>query len=142
MGREVQATNRSERGSVVQDLLKAVERGDARVPIDRYDPACERIDTAVKAIWKLFRRRKWGLLAEIGLARNEFEELFDEFDYTYITTDHGLLYQEATVQQLMRFEDEKLGTKKILGAAMELIARYIWTYQDERHTHYLERQAA
>ncbi len=123
-------------------LMQAVERGDARVPIDRYDPACERIDTAIKAIWKLYRRGKWVLLSELGLTRKEMEEVFDEFDGLYITTDHGLLYQEATVQQLIRFEFDKKGTRKILAAATEMIARYIWTYQDERHTHYLERKAA
>ena len=125
-------------------LMKQIEGGDAsgRISGDKYDPACERIDTAIKAIWLLFRRRKWGLLAELGLIRKEMEELFDQFDYTYITTDHGRLYQEATVQQLIRYEHEKLGTKKILGAATELIARYIWTYQDERKDHYLERYAA
>jgi hypothetical protein len=128
----------------MRDLMTELERGDAkrRVHIDRYDPACERIDTAVKAIWKLYRRGKWGCLSELGLTRKEMEEVFDEFDALYITTDHGLLYQEATVQQLLKFEKDKRGTRKILGAAVEMIARYIWAFQDERHSHYLERNAA
>ncbi len=126
----------------MQNLLRKLEGGGARVTGDRYDPACERIDTAIKAIWKLYRRGKWGCLSELGLTRKEMEEVFDEFDSLYITTDHGLLYQEATVQQLIKFEHDKRGTKMILTAAMELVARYIWTYQDERRAHYLERVAA
>jgi hypothetical protein len=122
-------------------LMKELERGDARSQFERYDPACERIDTAIKAIWKLYRRGKWVLLSELGLTRREMEALFDEFDAVYITTDHGLIYQEATVQQFIRYEQEKLGTQKILTAAAVLIARYIWTFQDERHE-VLERKHA
>jgi hypothetical protein len=125
-------------------LMKELERGDARrrVVIDRYDPACERVDVAVKAIWKLYRRGKWSCLSEYGLTRKEMEPIFDEFGGLYITTDHGLFYQEATVQQLIRYEHEKRGTRKILEAAVKMIASYILAFQDERRTFYLERNAA
>jgi hypothetical protein len=126
------------------DLMKELERGEARrrVLIERYDPACERIDTAVKAIWKLYRRGKWGCLSEYGLTRKEMEPIFEEFDAEFITTDHGLLYQEATVQHLLKFEKEKRGTQKILEAATKMIASYILAFQDERRDYYLERNAA
>ena len=74
-------------------LMQAVERGDARVPIDRYDPACERIDTAIKAIWKLYREEV-GTTRGAGLARKEMEEVFDEFD--------GLVYHHRSWTPLPR----------------------------------------
>jgi hypothetical protein len=125
-------------------LMKELERGDARrrVVIDRYDPACERVDVAIKAIWKLYRRGKWSCLSEYGLTRSDMEEIFYEFDNNFIVTDHGLLYQEATVQQLIKYEFEKRGTRKILDAAVKMIASYILAFQDERRSHYLERNAA
>lgn len=45
-----------------------------------YDPRCERFETAVKAIWLLYRRSKWDLLALMGLPRADFEPIFTTFD--------------------------------------------------------------
>lgn len=127
----------------MKNLLIKLEGGGARVgPIDRYDPACERLDTAIKGIWRLWRRGKWSCLAELGLTRREFEDLFEEFDITHITTDHGLIYQEATVEQLIQFEKTKLGTTKIVEAAGMAIALYILAFQDERREHLLEEGQA
>lgn len=61
------------------------------------------VSTAIKAIWLLYRRGKWPLLESIGVSQSLYEGLFREFDTRYITSDHGLLRQEAQVHAFLQF---------------------------------------
>lgn len=54
-------------------LLDAVTGGE-------YDPRCTRIEVALRAIWLLYRRGKWDLLAECGITKARFDTLFWAFD--------------------------------------------------------------
>jgi predicted trehalose synthase len=67
-----------------------------------YDARCERVETAVKALWLLWMRRKWDLLEMAGLSRDEVDPLFTAYDATierHRLDDHAalglLLYARA-----------------------------------------------
>jgi hypothetical protein len=68
-----------------------------------YDPQCERVDTAVKAIWLLFRWGKWQLLEQIGMPRDAVEEDLVRFDMEEVVADHGRIHTEAQTLKLRRY---------------------------------------
>lgn len=97
-------------------LLDAVLGGDA------YDPRCERVETAVKAVWLLYRRAKWDLLAIMGIPRREFEPLFASFDL--LIERHYLTDETAT--RLVRYARRaRPGSAiRLLSAAFWMIGKY------------------
>lgn len=113
----------------------------------RYDPACERIDTAVKAIWLLYRRARWAALEELmGIPRSEMERIFGQFDMQYVASDHGRIRSESQVFSLLRMFNieveevvnrRKKTTRKrkvnpLLAAAMGMILDYRYIYSRAR----------
>lgn len=104
-----------------------------------YDPACERIDTAIKAMWLLYRRGKAGLIAErMGLPRSEVEDKFLAFDLRYIQSERGRITTEKQVFNLIRsfeevetYRDEFGGLhvrhhNPLVIAAMHMTVEYQW----------------
>lgn len=87
-----------------------------------YDPACERVETAVKAIWLLYRRAKWNLLEVAGLPREQIEPLLAAYDLTidahYLTntTAAGLLLFARRVGSIHLI--------RLLSACFWLIGKY------------------
>lgn len=108
-----------------------------------WDPACERVDTAIKAMWLLYRRGKAGLIAErMGLPRREVEERFLAFDLRYIQSERGRITTEKQVFNLIRvFNQTEVvlidGHKQVrihnplLVAAMHLVVEYQWISRGE-----------
>lgn len=92
------------------------DQADSRAGV--YDPACERFDVAIKAIWLLYRWARWGLLAELGLARAEVQVAFGRFDYEQISSERGRLRTEEQCFGLIRYYPA------VLLAAIELLKRY------------------
>jgi hypothetical protein len=97
-----------------------------------YDPACERIDTAIKAIWLLFRRARWGLLAEVGMPRRQVEEDLVRFDLEQIASDNGRIRSEMQCWLLIRY------CPLVLTAAMQLLGRYQRDLAPSRKRYYEE----
>lgn len=85
---------------------------------DAYYPGCERLDTAVKAIWLLYRRGRWGCLAAVNLPRHQVEEDFARFDYDHIASEKGRIRTEEQVFTLIRY------CPLVLPAALEVMKRY------------------
>jgi hypothetical protein len=113
----------------------------------KYDPACERLDTAVKAIWLLYRRARWAALEELmGIPRSEMERIFGQFDMLYVASDHGRIRSESQVFSLLRMfnleVEEVVNRRKkivrkrkvnpLLAAAMQLVVDYQWMYRKAR----------
>ena len=121
----------------LREQLRQVERGVVRG--EAYDPACERIDTAIKAMWLLYRRGKVGLIAErVGLPKREVYERFLAFDLRFIQSERGRITSEKQVFNLIRsfetietYQDERGGIhvrhhNPLVIAAMHMTAEYIW----------------
>lgn len=86
--------------------------------MELFDLDCLTLETAIRAVWILYRRGKWNLLEEIGLSKERYNERFYKFDTEYIMSDHGLLRR---AQQVEAFADACPGVRI---AAMELNDRY------------------
>jgi hypothetical protein len=119
----------------------------------RYDPACERIDTAVKAIWLLYRRARWNLLEEVmGMDRSDLERIFGQFDMQFVASDHGRIRTESQVFALLRAFNMEVDVKRggsrytgkvtrkrkinpLLAAAMGMVLDYKYIYCKQRGQH-------
>ena len=95
---------------------------DALAGESPYDPLCERVETAIKAIWLLYLRAKWPLLAQIGLSRAEFEPIFAAFDNLL---EHRTLSTRDTTS-LTRFTRviRPQSAIRLLSGALWMIGRY------------------
>ena len=103
-----------------------------------FDPACERVDTAIKAMWLLYRRGKAGLIAErMHVPKREIEDKFLAFDLRYIQSERGRITSEKQVFNLIRMFNETEvveidGRRQVrthnplLVAAMHLVVEYQW----------------
>jgi len=94
-----------------------------------YDPACARIDTAIKAMWLLYRRGKTKLLAEwLLMDKREVESRFLEFDLRYIQSESGRITSEKQVFRLLRLFNEMDERGRIenplLGGALFMVTEY------------------
>lgn len=114
-----------------------------------HDPSCERLDTAIKAIWLLYRRARWTILEELlGLPRSELERIFGQFDMRYVASDHGKLRSETQCFALLRMfnmeveEERRINRYKtevvrrrvnpLLAAAFQLVSDYMWVFSGSR----------
>jgi len=115
----------------------------------KYDPSCERLDVAVKAVWLLYRRAKWEILEDLtGMEQEDLEAIFEQFDLLHISSDHGRIRSENQVFSLLRMFNqttevekvvnqhktvsEKRSINPLLGAAMQLVIDYQWIYRKAR----------
>lgn len=87
-----------------------------------YDPRCERIETAVKALWLLWMRRKWDLLEIAGLHREDIDPLFTAYDATI--ERHRLDDRTALGLLLYARQVGSIHLIRILSACFWLIGRY------------------
>jgi len=96
-----------------------------------YDPACERIDTAVKAIFLLYRRGRWEVLCRLfpQMKRREIEAAFERFDDRFIQSYGGKITTEKQVFALMRC----FPPHSMTMAACKMVGRYQWMMQFERN---------
>jgi hypothetical protein len=102
-------------------LLDAVLEGE-------FDPRCTRIEVALRALWVLYLRDKWDLLAECGLDREQFETLFRSYRITLETDDRSPRIR--TDQQTLAFlrftrawgQDEAIS---LLSAAVWMVGQYM-----------------
>lgn len=110
-------------------LLEAVLEGE-------YDPACARVETALRAIWMLYRRDKWVLLEEMGIPKAEFQMEFQEFGDQY---DIGryLRGDRQTLEFLTYFRrlDIRLAVR-LLSAAVWMIGSYMTQRRRIRASYY------
>lgn len=60
-------------------------------------------NTALRAIFLLYRRDRWEQLWEIGLEREHFEPLFKHFDKAYFPDFKGLLKTREDARALLEF---------------------------------------
>lgn len=114
-----------------------------------YDPACERLDVAIKAIWLLYRRARWAILEDLtGMERCALEPIFVQFDMLHISSDHGRIRSDTQVFTLLRMFNQEVEEEKVvnrhkkiivkrkinplLGAAAQLVADYEWIYRKAR----------
>ncbi|GHO44548.1 hypothetical protein KSX_27110 [Ktedonospora formicarum] len=87
-----------------------------------YDPACMRFDTAIRAVWILYRRGKWRELETLGLNRSECEPIFQQFDMECIFADNGLIKTESeTFELIMR-------CPAVAQAANDMVLQYTFKY--------------
>jgi hypothetical protein len=86
--------------------------------LEQFDRACTYPDTAVKAIWLLYRRGMWANLAKIGLPRAQFVTKFETFDDQFLSGDVGRVRTERDVHNLIQFIPE------VLTAAIRLSGVY------------------
>jgi hypothetical protein len=102
---------------------------------DPYDPNCTRVEVALKAIWLLYVRRKWDLLAGLGLEKAEFEPLFTKFDNDYVL--HVRLRDAVQAAQLVRFvyRWNRAATIKLLSACFWMVAEYTAIKKHRRNYH-------
>lgn len=111
----------------------------------KYDPACDRIDTAIKAMWLLYRRGKVNILADwMQLPRAEVEARFLDFDLRYIQSDRGKIVSEKQVFRLIRsFNQEEIVRddegrvhvrthNPLIVGALHMVAEYQWISRGER----------
>lgn len=112
----------------VDVLLEAVTEGE-------YDPECARIETALKAIWLLYRRDKWKLLEPYGVSQAEFQMFFVIFEEQYGI--HRLRTDRQTVLFLnyLRRVDRRLAIR-LLSAALQLIGDYLTRRRRMRAAYY------
>lgn len=102
---------------------------------DEYDPRCEDVATAIKALWRCYAKHKdnrgWYMLEEMGLRRSTYEPYFERFDFLYITTDHGLLHTHSQIVQFLRFlpETHRL---EVIGAALYMCGLYMSIMKEKR----------
>lgn len=113
---------------------------------DDYDPRCEDVATAIRAIWRAYTRHKdnrgWYMLEELGLRRALYEPLFERFDHLYITTDHGLLHTHGQIVQFLRFLPERQRLE-IIGTALYMTGLYMSIKRKARSDYWKrERQHA
>lgn len=107
----------------IQELLNAV----LSLPTEPvYDAECERAGVAIKAIWLLYRRGNWNLLAGMGLERAEFERAFESFDFLHVVYERGRLANEQQAFALLRFihRESPRAAVKFLSAAFWMVAEY------------------
>jgi hypothetical protein len=83
-----------------------------------YDPECERLDVAIRAIWLLYRRGRWELLGRVGLDRASVELPFETFDYDRLTNERGRLRTEGDCYELIRY------APLVLHAALQMMKLY------------------
>lgn len=90
-----------------------------------YDPRCERYDTAIRALVKLYRSARWPLLAEVGITRRKHEDRLDEalLEIETIKTEDGIM-------QLI------VACPFLVPAAQELLRRYAEAMWLSRCYHY------
>ena len=98
-----------------------------------YDPTCERLDTAVKALWLLYRWGMWGYLAEVGLNKREVERDLARFDYEVIVSERGRIRTEEQCFALVRY------CPAILAAALEVMKRYAAATSVSRSEYFTHR---
>lgn len=99
-----------------------------------YDPECERFDTAVKAIWLLYRWGMWGYLTQIGLEKRAVEQEFARFDYEHIVGERGRIRTEEQCFHLIRY------CPVVLSAAMLMMKRYAAVTSVSRSDYYQHRR--
>lgn len=87
-----------------------------------YDPHCERVETAVKALWLLWMRRKWDLLEIAGLKREDIDPLFTAYDATI--ERHRLDDRTALGLLLFARGVGSIHLIRILSACFWLIGKY------------------
>lgn len=87
-----------------------------------YDPRCERVEVALRAIWLLFRRAKWELLALTGLPRREFEPLFEAFDL--LVEGHHLSYKDTDDLVRFAYHLRPQSAIRLLSAALWMVGKY------------------
>jgi hypothetical protein len=98
--------------------------------MEPYDPACERTDVAIKAVWRLFLRGHWEQLKELGLVRRHYEARLEE------ASDHtGRLVTEGQVLELLQ------SCPFLLPVANEAIRRYQEATFINRFLYYREETA-
>lgn len=109
-------------------LLDAVLEGE-------YDPRCTRIEVALRAIWLLYLRNKWDLLAEAGIPKETFDTLFWAFSERLETER---IRTEAQTLQFLRFtttwgQEEAI---TLVAAAVWLIGQYMTRRNRVRAAYY------
>jgi hypothetical protein len=65
-------------------------------------PNLERIDTAIKSIWRMYKWGRWGWLEAIGVGRDAYERRFQEFDQEHITNADGVLQRPEHVMTFLQ----------------------------------------
>lgn len=83
-----------------------------------FDRECLKLNTAIRAVWILYRRGRWELLESIMLPRWKYEKPFLDYDNKHIFTEHGLI---RTDRQTMHFAESIPG---VIIAASILIEEY------------------
>lgn len=117
-------------------LVEAVLEGE-------YDPACARIETALRGIWALYTKPRagdsWQMLGGMGLDQETFEPLFQEFGDQYDIGKH-LRTDRQTIEFLSYFRrvDIRLAIR-LLSAAVWMIGEYMTRRRRMRAAWYGER---
>lgn len=96
-------------------LLEAVLEGE-------YDPRCTRIEVALRAIWLLYRRKKWDLLERAGIDQETFDILFWAYA-DQLLTENGEA-RIRTDQQTLAFLRYVRGWGR--GEAIQLLSAAVW----------------
>lgn len=84
--------------------------------MERFDHACARYDTGIKAVYLLWRRAKWSLLRDIfpGVSRAEIEEGFRAFGGEKIRTEAQVFGLVQAFPRVMDAAIVLVGTYQIL----------------------------
>ena len=94
-----------------------------------YDPHCESLLTATRAIWMLYLRGKWDLLAQYGITR-AYEPDFELFNISYIQREDGKLGRDVEVFALIRY------LPMITQVANRLVGDYQYKTRKSRKEYY------
>jgi hypothetical protein len=98
--------------------------------VEMYDPSCDRIDVSIKAIWLLYRRGRWDLLATFNVTRARFERAFEAFDDRYIR-GQGVITTPTQVNRLLQMAGPGL-----VGCALAVLELYQYITKETRQEHY------
>lgn len=121
---------------MLQNEVKHAMERTMRVPVSamKFDPALARVDTAVKAIWQLYRWERWELLASLGVDREKYEPIFHQFDEEHIISDHGLL-ESNHVPKLL-----KVCGPELVARSLEILERYQMMTRESRNAYLQKRE--
>lgn len=82
-----------------------------------YDPALDRLDVALLAVWHLAEAGRWDCLAELGVSRDAFLPPYLQLITEYTRPRHPERAQEAVFRMVQL-------CPTALDGALELIRRY------------------
>ena len=90
-----------------------------------YDPGMDRLDVAVRALWRLARAGRWELVEELGLSQSLFQPIYNQACQEMVSPA-----RDPQVFRLLTL------CPAVLAAALETVRRYEETCGWERVAFY------